>query len=622
LEYLGRADQQVKIRGHRIELGEVENTLRRHPGVRDAVVTLSGDTLAAHVVPDLNGLVTATAGTEQIADWQEIWDTSYTAPEKSSFGNDFSGWTNSHDGRPIPVAQMQQWRDETVEEILAFRPRRVLEIGVGTGLLLSRIAPRCERYVGTDLSAAAITTLEGQVAAEPGLTGIVELLRQPADDVTSLPAGYFDTVVLNSVIQYFPGPEYLAQVLEQALTLLQDGGRIYVGDVRHFRLLRSFWAGVQVARRGSAGDTAQARHGVDQAVLLEKELLVDPPFFGRLPAVSSGAATVEIRLKRAAYVNELSQYRYDLVLHKAPTATVDLTGLQRLRWEAEVTSLADVAADLAARQGIVRIEDIPNRRLSGDSAALEAISLDRAWPEVRSASSADRGLDPAELWTVARGLGYQAVLTWSGTDATRMDATLVPAGMADRVVVPAQLPAVDHETTVGTDGLTNAPTISRSVAALPGLLRPFLLEQLPLAMVPAAIVVLERFPQNNNGKLDRSALPTPEFAPRRSQRPPATAIEETLCRVFAEVLGLPDVGVEDNFFHLGGHSLLVAQVANRLRTDAGIDLPLRLLFEHPTTAELAPRVPAARGAAAPAIPRQSRVLGGGSTHPVTAGQPS
>ncbi len=89
----------------------------------------------------------------------------------------------------------------------------MLEIGVGSGLILSRIAPGCEEYWGTDLSEEAVRALRAQVDAVPGLAGRVHLSARPAHDTDGLPKEFFDTVVLNSVAQYFPGAGYLADVL-------------------------------------------------------------------------------------------------------------------------------------------------------------------------------------------------------------------------------------------------------------------------------------------------------------------------------------------------------------------------------------------------------------------------
>ena len=121
-------------------------------------------------------------------------------------------------------------------------------------------------------------------------------------------------------------------------------------------------------------------------------------------------------------------------------------------------------------------------------------------------------------------------------------------------------------------------------------LRRALKAKLPDYMIPAAFVRLEAFPSDPNGKIDRRALPAPE--PSRpnlesAYAAPESEMERTIASIWKDVLHLSDVGRHDNFFDLGGHSLLVTQFVSRLRAASGVELPLSFVFEEPTVAALA-----------------------------------
>ncbi len=129
-----------------------------------------------------------------------------------------------------------------------------------------------------------------------------------------------------------------------------------------------------------------------------------------------------------------------------------------------------------------------------------------------------------------------------------------------------------------------------------------LAERLPAYMVPAAVVVVDAIPLTVNGKLDRRALPAPDYVEADSYRAPATPTEEILAGIFAQVLGLDRVGVDDSFFDLGGDSLSAIRLINAVNITFDADLAVRAVFDAPTVAQLEPRIATGAGGRTPLAP--------------------
>ncbi|MBW4637350.1 MAG: amino acid adenylation domain-containing protein [Gloeocapsa sp. UFS-A4-WI-NPMV-4B04] len=129
-------------------------------------------------------------------------------------------------------------------------------------------------------------------------------------------------------------------------------------------------------------------------------------------------------------------------------------------------------------------------------------------------------------------------------------------------------------------------------------LQSFLKTKLPNYMIPAAFVVLEALPLTRNGKIDRLALPLPNFTKVEilDNQTPRTSVEAQLVQIWSKILGREQIGIEDNFFDLGGHSLLATQLVSRIRDRFGVQMPLRIMFETPTIARLAQYIAAISGA--------------------------
>jgi amino acid adenylation domain-containing protein len=457
LEFLGRLDQQVKIRGHRVELGEIEAVLAEHPAVQSSVVVcrdtgLGHEELVAY-------LVASPAFAAQSAERSELHE-------------------------PLSGA-WRALRDEACREERPAAPAAVVLVQLAAGV------------------------------REGGLAG-VRLERRDAADLASLGEQGFDVVVLDSVVQSFPGLDHLTQVLEQALSVLRDGGAVFLGDVRSLPHLDVLHASVQLHRAVPGASRAEVREAVRQKLALEQELVIHPGFFASLPARLGGISDVDVQLRRGRHDDEMARYRYDVVLRKGAPARERIapSRLDAASWSAPLEALRRVLTGNAPDALVV--ENLPNLRARDDVRILEW--LEGAGEEatagaLRAALSARpaSGVHPEDVWSLGESLGYAVSIAWSGSDPRgRFDALFRrrEAGRAEQPVAGWPRCGAERSAELATD-----PLAGRWERMIVQSVRAHVERRLPEHMVPTTYVRLDALPLMPSGKIDRQALPAPDRRP-------------------------------------------------------------------------------------------------------------
>jgi acyl carrier protein len=187
---------------------------------------------------------------------------------------------------------------------------------------------------------------------------------------------------------------------------------------------------------------------------------------------------------------------------------------------------------------------------------------------------------------------YEVAIEWSAAGPGCFDAVFRPSQGTEAVGAIADITVTDKaQADVDVSAYANRPAL-RGVSGANRLpdLRQHLRSTLPEYMIPAAFVPLEALPLTPNGKLDRQALPAPDGARRETTaqfNPPATEVERKLAAIFQELLGVNEIGIDDNFFELGANSLMMVRVVEKIRAELGLQMSVVRVFRYPTLSSLA-----------------------------------
>lgn len=541
LDYLGRADNQIKLRGFRVEPGEVEAQLVRHPLVKQAAVvaredTTAGKRLVAYLVADEAALPPRTRFPEfglfyfadaSGADEGEQLYRLYVEGAKFADRNGFAAvWTPERHFTKVAAAFPNP---SVLSSALAMVTERIqLRAGSVVMPLHHPLRVAEEWSVVDHLS--------------KGRVGVAFASGWVPEDFVLAPDHYADRyqVMLDGVAQ-----------------------------------VRELWRGGSLAAKNGAGHTS---HVHLQPKPVQPELPVwltatrSPLTFEAAGRIGANVLTALLSLTMAELADNIRIYRealsangHDPKAHKVVLMLHTFVGQddETARQQAQEPMVQYFRAHTELRKSVFKdLEGNIANKAVGEVEADQLISL--AVRRYFGSSSLIGGPDSC--------LQLVRKLEKIGVDEF---ACLIDFGIATDTVL---------------DNLTHLATVmkrSRSgVPPEPAEIHGQLAALLPDHMVPAQYVWLDALPLTPNGKVDRKALPAPSVEPTVS-RAASTPQEQALAALFAEILGLPQVGVDESFFDLGGHSLLATRLINRIRTTMGVEIGIHTLFEASSVGQLA-----------------------------------
>jgi non-ribosomal peptide synthetase component F/SAM-dependent methyltransferase len=603
---LGGVADRMLVGGHLVSTGEVRAVLETHPAVDRAVVRRrpGGDLIAYLSVADHTA---GTAGTGDRARWRKHFERAYLErPAQDDAALNPSGWTSPHTGRYLSDAELREWSDATLRRVAELAPRRVIEIGCRTGPLLFRLAPRCESYCGIDPSANALAHIEQHRDRLAGKADSVRLLRRAPDDLAGIADGSVDLVVLSSLAQYFPSVGYLRMAIREALRVVAPGGSVVLTDVRSAPLEHARRLADLHTRLPATAPLAQLQATATQQAQAERELLLDPVLFRLLADQVPGIAEVSVLARAWRHCNELSTLRYDVVLRAGERGSLP-EGIDWVDRCPEDCLPETLRARLLAGAGTpVGLRGLADPRVAAEVRLAElvsrrAVSTVGELGEALRAAQAAPGLDPAGLAELAAEHGH-GVTVGVGLDGRPGTLDVVFRPLTDgRTSLPAPGPALP---TGALGDYANAPELAAAAAEALPRIEAHLRERLADHQRPAHLLVVRRWALGHDDRIDPSVLPAPDAprasAQREEHEEPRTEMERVIARIWSEVLGLEQVGVRDDFFALGGHSLMGAEVVDRIREICEVDIPLGQMFAAPTIAEVAAFVTEAKASGEPA----------------------
>ncbi|MCE3268002.1 MAG: amino acid adenylation domain protein, partial [Burkholderiales bacterium] len=572
LEYIGRSDTQVKLRGYRIELNEIEHVLNSYPGIKQSKALLldhhdkfaNNKYLVGYYVKDLD--IKNKDITNYLKRWEKLYNSTYSVLNINEYKENIIGWNSSYTSESIPKCEMIEWRDETVKRIKSLNPNKILEIGSGSGLLLFNLIDVCEFYYATDFSSSSVNYTK-KVIGNFKYQNKIKAIKCKADELPfEILKDNYDTVILNSVIQYFPTLTYLEKILSDLIDNISSLGQIFIGDVRDYRLLDCFYYSVLMFKNGKA-----TLAELEYFKARDKELLISPEFFVYLQQINPHISNIQLLPKFGKAVNEMNCYRYDVILNI--NKTPDDSKYKHIDSKIFVKIL-NIDEYLSNKNEDYLYVKYPNQKIARDymgSSALHKLAVDS---EIKNI---DELLNLYQLSQAFARQNYNVKFFLDIYDPLYIN---IVGYQRSR---PKEELAINYgKMHLAKLSMVNQPVYNAKLFEnqYNEPLMKYLESKLPDYMIPTYLILLNQMPLTVNGKLDYESLPKPEFILNDNYVAPRNDTDYKLCEIFAQILGLSisNIGIKSDFFKIGGNSLLAIKLLDKINKHFNCRLRLTNIF--------------------------------------------
>lgn len=564
IEFLGRIGDQIKLRGFRIDLKAIEACIQSTRGVRRSIVKIIKNTeysenLVLFVEEENIGeflnkddLFYKELVKQHLYHWSAIYNSFF---ENSGFiaSPYFNtvGWVSSYTRKCISEKEMREWRDNTVARILDLNPKVVLEVGVGTGLILAEVAPKVAVYDVVDSSFESINYIEKYFNVYEEYRN-VKCLEY---DFSMLEKKY-DTFILNSVAQYFPDIQYFEEILNSMIEKAVEGGRIFLGDIYNYDYLEDFYLSINLHHNSCSVNSLNLDFFLEQNIQNERQLYIHPDFFLQYAEKNSRVSHIEIQIKSGSYDNELNLFRYDVVLYLdqkdyAISSPLVLNG----RDLSKISDLEKFFHDKKSEE--ILIKNLFNSRFSmlvnyKNNFIQDDIVMDSEGSNKKELCS----FNPSHFYKLGQDIGYNVCCSWS-LEKYHFDVAFY------KKTNPLIYQCDKNKKTKYSSLIANSPLQYQFRRYTEDSIRKKISADLAPYMQPNNILFVKSIPFTGNGKVNHKMLLS--LIARTSQgeelnESPASFLEKEVSEIFKRVLSSKKINLSKNFLEIGGDSLRMLEI--------------------------------------------------------------